>query len=87
MIPPNFRLIAEIFKELNGQTDGRTDVRTDGCNDQRQHISAPMAAEGKWDVIIYPYFIFSWDVIIYPYCQGDSDLIYQNIGDSTQVLL
>ena len=51
-IPPNFRFIAEIFKELererrSGRNDGRTDRRTDGRNDWRQYLSAPMVTKGK----------------------------------------
>ena len=49
IIQPNFRLIAEILKELEGERrpgemDGRTD---DGSNHQQQYPWVPMAAEGK----------------------------------------
>ena len=43
IIPPNFRLIAEIFKELERELpSGRTEGRADGRNDRRQYRS------GRW---------------------------------------
>ena len=56
IIPPNFRLLAEILKELerehcSGRTDGLMVGQTDGQmarrNDRGQYPSTPMAAEGK----------------------------------------
>ena len=60
IIPPHFRLIAEILKELehkghsewtNGQTHWQTDRQTDrwtaGHNDWRQYPSTSMLVEGK----------------------------------------